>query len=66
MFLKAVAAVYKMGKREDLLGFTPGLLSMVIGQGGDSIDILDSGHLGAILGPFWGLYGIMGTFLANC
>ena len=31
--LKAVAAVYKMGKREDLLGFTPGLLSMVVGQG---------------------------------
>ena len=31
--LKAVAAIYKMGKREDLLQFTPGLLSMVVGQG---------------------------------
>ena len=35
--LKAIAAVYKMGKREDLLGFTPGMLKMVIGQGGNSI-----------------------------
>ena len=31
-YLQAIAAVYKMGKREDLLGFTPGLLKMVIGQ----------------------------------